>query len=475
MSFVKKNRRILTRLSSLFLIQLLIIFAFVLFGAFVSNNVDVNEPWTGGNVKFIAKDSAGQQQQALTSRTNNDPYATPKFMKIISNDDFRHHFVVIQEEVSISSDITEPLRIRKICFKEGIDSQPNESHRASYDENNKTEDYNHELPACTCKDAWHGHACSEPEIIRRAFMASYQPMNHTPKFTKHPHNVFYIIKGVTSVNLETLEIQILELADLVNVFVMCDLIKADDPSLLMKHQMRDGFLHTHREQVLLVRDETCSSANVYRHLKRILGSQMRPLDVLLYGNSDEILNRRAVNYFKWHNSWHQPLRFRLKWNVYGFFFQHPEKTIISSLACQLNVLEQFYKSDPDTILANHHSPAILTVGDLNHYGGWFCEYCHQPIDIIKKLHLDSKFLANKPSDPLKGVYHRKPTINTEYVQNLIHYGHYIDGKLELLKLRHYNDAKYFSPESVSKNRWKFDNIVTNFYSSWDDGIDGGDY
>jgi beta-1,4-mannosyl-glycoprotein beta-1,4-N-acetylglucosaminyltransferase len=275
--------------------------------------------------------------------------------------------------------------------------------------------------------------------------------------------------------METFEIQMLELIDLVNVFVICDVVKADDLSLLMRHQMKNSFLSKYKAQVLLLKDDSCSSSNVYRQMKKIFLSQMRPLDVLLYGHGDEILNRKAVNYFKWHNNWHQPLRFRLKWNVYGFFFQHPDNTIISSLACQLNVLEQFYKSDPDFILANNHSPTIPTVGDLNHYGGWFCEYCHQPIDIIRKLHLDSKILANKTSNPLKGTYHRKPVINIEYVQNLIQYGHYIDGKLELNKLRHYQDAKYFTPESVAKNRWKFDNIVTNFYSSWDDDLDGAEY
>lgn len=465
MHFVK-NRKILTRLTSLFLIQLLLIFAFVLFGAFVSTNVDVNEPWTGGNVKFITKDSSSSSHSSKPE----PHYTTPTFMKIIKNDHFFNHFTVIEEEVAISSDIPERLHIKKFCFKEGI----HESHRASHDVNNKTEDYS-DLPACLCRPEWHGHTCSEPEIIWRAFMASRQPMIHPPKITRQPHNIFYIINGVTSVNMETLEIQMLELKDLVNVFVLCDLIKADDLSLLMRHQMNKSFLSKYKDQVLLLKDDSCSSSNIYRQMKKILKAQMRPLDVMLYGHGDEILNRKAVNYFKWHNNWHQPLRFRLKWNVYGFFFQHPENTITSSIACQINVLEQFYKSDPDSILANNHSPTILTVGDLNHYGGWFCEYCHQPIDIIKKLHLDSKSLENKTSNPLKETYHRKPVVNIEYVQNLIQYGHYIDGKLELNKLRHYQEAKYFIPESVAKNRWKFDNIVTNFYSSWDDDLDGADY
>lgn len=463
MNFIN-NRKILTRLTSLFLVQLLLIFAFVLFGAFVSNNVDVSEPWSGGNVKFISKAS----HSSFAEKTHQQ-YSTPTFMRIVKNDNFHNQFIITQEEVQISVDIAERIMIKKVCFKEGI-QQSNKLNRASQDVNNKTEDYS-ELSACSCAVEWHGHTCSEPEIIRRAFMASRQPMKQSPTITKHPHNIFYIVNGISSINVETLEIQLLELIGVVNLLIICDLIKTEDPSLLMKHQMNKGFLHTYRDYVLLLKDETCSSANIYQKMKQIIGLQMRPSDLVLNGHSDEILNRKAINYLKWHNNWPQPLRFRLRWNVYGFFFQHPENTIISSVACQLNVLEQFYKSDPDKILANHQSPTVVTVGDLNHYGGWFCEYCYQPIDIIRKLHIDSKLITNNSRDPLKKPYHRKPIINIGFIQNLIQYGLYIDGKLELHKLRHYQDTKYFTPETVAKNRWKFDNIVTNFYSSWDDDLD----
>ncbi|CRL05566.1 CLUMA_CG018495, isoform A [Clunio marinus] len=463
-----KNRRIFTSLTSLFFIQLILILGFVYFGAFVNSNVDVSEPFSNGNIKFINKDSVDSSK----SNKIHHQYSTPTFMKLVNNDQFSNHFLRIQKEVTISSDITEKLHLQKICFKEGVQA-PIELTRASHDVNNKTEYYS-DLSACICQPEWHGHACSEPEIIWRAFIASRQPMSNPPKIIKHPHNVFYIIEGVTSINMETLEIQMLELINIVNLFVICDLIKVEDSSILMKHQMNKGFLQSFKDQILLVKDETCSSGNVYRQMKKILGSQIHPLDVLIYGHRDEILNRKAVKYLKWHSNWPQPLRFRLKWNVYGFFFQHPDKTVISSIACQINVFEQIYGSDANKIQSNQNSPTIITVGDLNHIGGWFCEFCHQPIDIIRKLHLDSKIITNKSNDPLKETYHRKPIINIEFVQNLIQHGLYIDGKLQLKKLQHYNDVKYFSPESVTKDRWKFDNIVSNFFSKWDDGLENDD-
>lgn len=460
------NRKLLNRLSSCFLVQILLIFAFMFFGAFLSNSLSLNDPLNGGNIKFIKKDSHVSESR----KTQPQQYSTPTFLRIVKSNNFRSQFMMVEEDVSISPDIPETMHLMKYCFTEGS-LNLNGSQRASSEVNNKTEDIR-ESPLCLCRPEWHGDACSQPEIIWRAFIASRQPMNRPPKITRNPHNIFYIINDITSINIETLEIQMLELIGVVNLFILCDLVKSDDPSLLMKHQMDKGFLEKHQEHVLLLKDDTCSSASIYRKMKKILGSQMRPFDVLVNGHGDEILNKKAINYLKWHNNWPQPLRFRLKWNVYGFFYQHPENTITSSVACQLNVLEQFYKSDPEKILANVQNPTLVTVGDLNHYGGWFCEYCYQPIDIIKKLHLDSKLLANKSSNPLKENYHRKPTINIEYIQNLIQYGKYIDGHLELKHLRHYQESKYFTPESVAKNRWKFDNIVTNFYSSWDDGLEG---
>ena len=83
-------------------------------------------------------------------------------------------------------------------------------------------------------------------------------------------------------------------------------------------------------------------------------------------------------------------------------------------------------------------------------------------------------MDNKLSDD----HHTPSVIDIEYVQNLVATGKFIDGKTVLIKLRHYDDTKYYTPEYVVKNRWRFDNILVNLFASWDDdliGLNNNDY
>lgn len=460
-----KFRRISSfyRLPGLICLQLIVVLIFILLGTLISNSVEITDSWIDVGVKFI-KNSPADKSLNLEKNETLKIYSTPTFMKIRKNVDFNREFHVFQRNVQISSDISDSLQITHNCFIKGTESSSN---RALQVETNKTENGVFDSRTCICKPGWHGISCSEPEIVWRAFLKSRQPLSQPPKISRNPHHVFYIISNVSLVTMETLEIQILELVDIVNVFILCDKISSDEPSLLIRRQMNSGFLQTFQEQILLIKDLTCSRMNILRQMRKTFGSQMKPLDVLIFGNTDEILNKKAIDYLKWHNHWPQPLVFRMRWNVFGFFFQHPENTILRTFACQLNVLEQVYKANPDNIIKRYSE--LLTIGDLNHFGGWFCEYCYQPIDIIKKFHLDSKLLANKSSTSLlNGSYHRKPTINIEFIQNLIQHGIYIDGSTTLNKVRSYENEKYFVPEYVAKNRWKFENAVSNFYASWDD-------
>ncbi|XP_065076936.1 beta-1,4-mannosyl-glycoprotein 4-beta-N-acetylglucosaminyltransferase [Ochlerotatus camptorhynchus] len=339
---------------------------------------------------------------------------------------------------------------------------------------------------CRCQPEWHGPDCGQPEVLWRAFVASrIPPRNQTAAPRKVPKNVFYIIDA-NFISVQMLEIQLMELLDVVSLFILCDrqLPVADgmksETYTIGPHVMSTDFLKANLNKILLLEDPTCSGRNIFRKLKKFVRkSDMHVEDVLLYSRTDEILNRRAVNYFRWYDNWPQPVRFRLKYNVFGFFWQHPESTLIGSAACQLSTVDEAYRSDPEALL--RIDKPVMLIGDLNHYGGWYCRHCYQLIDIVKYLEFitlvntttsissTNQSLSSYLPDPKKGT-----VMNVEYIQNLIASGKYFDDKTNLNKLQRHVD-KYYAPEYVRKNSWRFDNIVINLFARWEDSVIDDEY
>lgn len=429
------NKKFFNRLFlwGLFSLQLFLIVIFMIFGSSFNNNS--NNDLDQLSVKFI-----GHELINVTESVDSDNEII--FSRIVP---VTGNFHDIFHE---SNDKT------LICFIEGTDHRT--INNGTFLIENKTDNN------CKCLPEWHGKDCGQPEVLWRAFMTSKVPIKLSlPR--RQPHRVFYIIKATGS-SIETLEIQIMELFDIVDLYILCDLSKKPNyPEDLFKQQMNTGFLKNIHMKILLIEDRTCTAKNIYKKMKFLIDrNSIRTDDILIYSQSDEILNRKAINYLKWYDDWPQPVRFRLKYTVFGFFWQHPESTILGSSVSQINVLEEIYKSDPNRVLSVKKTDIII--GDLNHFGGWYCRYCYQPIDIIRKLEYDSK---NIKLDTKRIFLNNKQVIDSEYIQNLISNGLNIDGKMSLIKLHRFSD-KYYLPQYVSNNSWKFDNIVINLFASWDD-------
>lgn len=346
------NRRVDTRLFlwSIFLLQLFLICLFLLVGNHHGISGDENELHLG--VKFI--ESHNKQPP---DKPQNFPNRGNFFNVLIRGEkEFMKHFLVYQHNLNFG--LEEEVKVKKTCFKEGTIN--NSRLRAS--DTNETE------LECKCRSEWHGSDCGQPEVIWRAFMTTKQRLQAPPSLVinKLPHKVFYIISQVSNVHSETLEVQIMELVEIVNLFVLCDLTKTTSPRDMLRNHVNFGFFKSRQSQILLLNDDTCSGKNIYRKMQKHLNTkghtQMHGNDVLVYTKSDEILNKKAINYLRWYDHWPQPVKFRFKFNVYGFYFKHPESTIIGGMACQVNLLEEFYKFDPDLIIGNNNHPTALVIG-----------------------------------------------------------------------------------------------------------------
>ncbi|XP_037042266.1 beta-1,4-mannosyl-glycoprotein 4-beta-N-acetylglucosaminyltransferase [Bradysia coprophila] len=400
---------------SIFTVQLILIAAVVLiFGSWNTNELFEID----GNVKFVKNYSENAFTNGVSelSRRNND------VRRIDKNGDFSKEF------------INSSLEDESLCFRDGIEPGDDNS-------------------ICKCKSDYHGRDCGQPEVLWRAFMTSKIPLNLAlPR--REPHKIIYFIQA-TIISMETLKIQIMELNEIVDLFVLCDSSVTRDQSFRLN---ATEFLKQMDRKILVLSDRKCTPKVVYKKFRRGVGGEkgVTADDVVLFSNSDEILNWRAVKYFKWYDNWPQPVRFRLKYTVYGYYWQHPQNTIIGSAACQISMLEEIFKGDPARMTATKKSGMI--VGDLNYVGGWFCQYCYHPLEIVKKLLQEEKdvFLDDKK------------VIDPTYIEHLIGNGLYVDGKIGLTRLHRFS-GKCYAPDFVSTGlSWRYQHILTNVYATYDD-------
>lgn len=359
---------------------------------------------------------------------------------------------------------------------------------------------------CKCKAHYHGKDCGQPEVVWRAFMTSHiaragqaaLPIRTKPQSADDvkPNRIFYFVNS-SIFSLTTVEIQFMELHDVIDLLILCDEIRNRTEtnhinakySKFSYHQTSHGhhspfFLKQFSQKILILQTiKKCTPNNMLKLFRKrieITNESMRNTsinwtnlnnnDVLIFSSYDEILNRQAISYLKWYKDWteFQPIKFRLKHNVYGFYWQHPSQTILSSAVCQLGILDERYHGEPERMLQSNDAGMII--GDLNHYGGWFCQYCYEStIDIVHKLQSDNQLFSNEANldaNLNKLIKSQPNVIDSTYIESLISAGVFIDGKLNLLRLHRYSD-KYYAPKYVVNKTWKYESILSNTYAHYD--------
>lgn len=304
--------------------QLVLIASVVLiFNSFNTNYFVIEE-----NVRFMRNNS----ENAITNEPNRRRHET----QTRRDEEFSKEFIN-----------TTSLAGNPLCFRDG---------REPGDDNS----------LCKCKFDYHGKDCGQPEVLWRAFMTSKIPLNLSSA-RREPHKIIYFIQ-TTIISMETLKIQIMELSDIVDLFVLCE-------NRLAKNQPfqfnATEFLKQIGRKIVVVSDGKCTPKIVYKKFRRGVGMEKGVTgdDVILFSNGDEILNWRAVKFFKWYDNWPQPVRFRLKYTVYGYYWQHPQGTIIGSAAAQIRILDETFKRDPARMITTG-----MIIGDLNYVGGERIEF-----------------------------------------------------------------------------------------------------
>lgn len=461
----------------LFSFQLLLIGLFVIFGA---TNVSENAI-DGSDDSQVVEDEfrfgvgvAGTQSakviqfvtKAKASKANSKLFRTTSaLLTLPSLPTFSEAFFKCSHDIQLND--------TQLCFRNGSVETVVET----------LDDYGN--CECKCHLNYHGRDCSQPESIWRAFISARISRNSERAIdeTVRPFRVFNLIHS-TALSLTTVEIQMMELNDSVDFFILCDKIQTIDGENNGSGKMRNFRYHQmsseHRNDFFLKRlksktiilqaPDKCTPKWMYQTFRSKLRHLTSDRDVLLFSGVDEIVNRQTITYLKWFNDWtqNQPIKFRLKRNAFGFYWQHPEQTYLGSGACQLRILDERFDGDPLRML--NVSGRGMIVGDLNHSGGWFCQYCYEsPVQIVHKLQAERALsMFNGGANAIEGfkmnVDHS--IVDASYIESLISAGIFIDGRLNLMRLHRYSDT-YYAPKTVVSQPWRYESLLSNTYAHYD--------
>lgn len=314
---------------------------------------------------------------------------------------------------------------------------------------------------CECLPGYHGNDCSLPEVIWRAFIAYRQETIIHKRSTK-ARRIIHMFKIVHPAQIPLAVIKINELFNTVDLFVIAESNRTqfgEAKPFHFKSKLDKGLCKDKQHKILFTpiyewssEQKTLSQLSWEKSQKII--KNLREDDLFIQLESSEIPNPKSLLFFKLYDGFSLPLQFRLKWNVYGYYFQHPNKTKKVTAGSTVQMLKELYKNDPDSIA---HA-AGLTVGDLNHYGGWFCDLCYDTKDMLNVIQTFSEFENILPLN--------SKVIDNKYLEDVIGDGIYVDGKT-LLITNHEGRDNYYSPEFVAKHYWKFDSLMINFYNKVD--------
>ena len=208
----------------------------------------------------------------------------------------------------------------RTCFVEGL-NDGNDSRAPAYG-------------GCPCKDDWYGAACSVPGFINR----SPTPWSKDSlRLRSHPRRI--ISAFPFSIEFDMVELRFAELAEIVDVFLILEsnyTAYGDPKPLHFLERLRNGSYASVAAKVVHVfldyfpagaRRNGWIADALHRnylgtHGLRRLGG-LRPDDLLVLTDADELPRRQLLSFLKWHDGYSEPVAITYQWSVFGFFWGIP--------------------------------------------------------------------------------------------------------------------------------------------------------
>ncbi|XP_064472772.1 beta-1,4-mannosyl-glycoprotein 4-beta-N-acetylglucosaminyltransferase-like [Ornithodoros turicata] len=299
---------------------------------------------------------------------------------------------------------------------------------------------------CVCLPRWSGSDCSVPEAVLASQKFKRKYTNKSIKRRSSPRRVINALN--INHEMDMLEIRVHELNDVVDVFVICEsnyTAYGEPKPLYLLRNLRNGFLKEFQHKIVYVwldhfpegGKEDGWIADSY--LRTFLWKQgktqlsgLRDDDLFILTDADEIPRAEVVAFLKNHDGFGEPISWRLRWHVFGFFWLNFMEHVEVSAACTIKYLREALKDDAINVrsgkLPKDAQPwqrAMMdewTIGqNRGQNGGWHCSWCYKTEDVKIKL-----VSAQKSDGTRWGDFPEK--METKYLLSLVKEGRWFNGK-----------------------------------------------
>ncbi|XP_013776586.1 beta-1,4-mannosyl-glycoprotein 4-beta-N-acetylglucosaminyltransferase-like [Limulus polyphemus] len=331
--------------------------------------------------------------------------------------------------------------------------------------------------SCVCLQGWYGKDCGLPQ----SFSASTFPwIRNQLKRRTRPRRVINAIN--INNELELFEIRVWELHHVVDIFLVCEsnyTAAGEEKPLRLFKNLQNGFLQEFQKKIVYVfldhfpEDGRLNGWAADNYLRTFLGqqglSQLSSLnddDLFVLNDADEIPKAEVLEFLRQYDGYPEPISLKMKWYLYGFFWQELKKTIRIRAVSTIKVLKEVWKNDAielrrENMLEtyrrtsnNNYSVSLNPwfLGSNEFHAGWHCSWCFSPAGIQIKLR------SAQEDDGIRwGDFPEK--YNLVYIKTLIRDGLWFDNTKTVVKRNvfSYDDAPYYA----LKNAERFKHLLQN--------------
>lgn len=265
--------------------------------------------------------------------------------------------------------------------------------------------------SCVCQPGWFSDDCSLPEAISSSKRFRRRWTNK--KVHRRSGRPRRIVNAINiNHELDLLEVRLRELYNVVDVFVVCESnysARGEPKPLHLLPELRKGFLAPYQDKIVHVFLDHFPSKGredgwfadgyqrsfLWRQAKKQL-SGLRDDDLFVLTDADEIPRAGPLAYLKTHEGFGEPMFLRLRWTLYGFFWQHVQEHVQVLSVCTMRFLSRVLRNDAarlrrEDIPANSEELyggelEDWTLGQNDDYNaGWHCSWCFDVEGLRVKL------------------------------------------------------------------------------------------